>query len=788
MTRNPKLRANSGFSLLEVLIAVVILATGLLALAALQGSLARNSADAKVRSRIVSLLSAEMDNERSTAYDAVASLGAPISANSPDCTDLSVLNAVEVAACDAGLSNLTLNRTVTQYGANVGGTAFDAGAPAGSNKAEFKVITVTATWTDATGQTRSSSMRSTLSALALQVNNPLVDNDSDNEFPAGPVVRQSSPVTAGMIPIALGNGDSTAASNPTPELVGKNQNQTLVGTRFNVLTYTPTDNNLAIIQQRIETEVIKCTCQYGAGGSNLGEIYRTAQWPAVWTGSRYELYVPDDNKAAPGQQWSAGPKSGVTQSALCQECCRDHHDDYTNTTDPRFDPESTATSYVKYNDNSGTLTTVTPGGSSTYVDACRVLRVDGLWRTASDMYARQFGLLETESVSGVQAKTGLPTTNATSRYTTYVKDFLQQYDGTDALPPSNAQSLFDDTTRQLNLPAEVAIDTPSNSDRRYLHGRGLYVDHLEKQAREALAKSLADRREEDQCLEGGSDLADCVLPFLPFTTINLTEIAKWRGTDTTVLNVNNDGALATDPNQPFGGRTLGKKVGIADTEAKVRHSNSGVAASTVILGAVDDKGDATTLTDKQTFNVGGSNSATGDDFYVNINGGPANYVLWYIFSGDTNECQGSVHLRQCSTNTTLPLPGSIRLESYSGEEMVTTAISSISGFQCYDSKGALRAVEDTTVLRPVFHNYQISSISNGGSVVTVNNDGLTTETTTISFPSITTSMDALNPIQITLADQTSPVPATFSSCLADKVQSNYYIKSVTWTKPWVVTP
>jgi prepilin-type N-terminal cleavage/methylation domain-containing protein len=318
MTRNPKLRANSGFSLLEVLIAVVILATGLLALAALQGSLARNSADAKVRSRIVSLLSAEMDNERSTAYDAVASLGAPISANSPDCTDLSVLNAVEVAACDAGLSNLTLNRTVTQYGANVGGTAFDAGAPAGSNKAEFKVITVTATWTDATGQTRSSSMRSTLSALALQVNNPLVDNDSDNEFPAGPVVRQSSPVTAGMIPIALGNGDSTAASNPTPELVGKNQNQTLVGTRFNVLTYTPTDNNLAIIQQRIETEVIKCTCQYGAGGSNLGEIYRTAQWPAVWTGSRYELYVPDDNKAAPGQQWSAGPKSGVTQSALCQ--------------------------------------------------------------------------------------------------------------------------------------------------------------------------------------------------------------------------------------------------------------------------------------------------------------------------------------------------------------------------------------------------------------------------------------------------------------------------------------
>ena len=162
-----------------------------------------------------------------------------------------------------------------------------------------------------------------------------------------------------------------------------------------------------VIQKRFETEVIKCSCKYGAGGTNLPAIYQMAQWPAIWTGKRYDLYQPSVARA-PGQAFSSGPKPGVEQSPLCQECCRDHHD--TNATGvAKFDPERSDGSRAKFDLNgSGALVQVNNTSNGSYVDACRVIRVDGFWRTASDMYSRQLGLLETETVAGAKAKTGLP--------------------------------------------------------------------------------------------------------------------------------------------------------------------------------------------------------------------------------------------------------------------------------------------------------------------------------------------------------------------------------------------
>jgi prepilin-type N-terminal cleavage/methylation domain-containing protein len=798
----PSKRTSRGFSLLEVLIAVVLLATGLLALAALQGSLARNSADAKTRSRIVSLLQADIDLVRTSAYATLPN--ATFNAASVNCATTAV--PFEIAACnastDAGVGNLVVTRTITQYGANAGGTGFVAGAPAAGQKAEFKSVLVTATWTDATGQPRSVSMNSAISALALDVNNPLVDNNSNNNPPKNPVVRQANPETAGMIPIALGTGESTAASNPTPEQVGQQTGGAIIGTRFNVLTYKPEGNNLAVIQDRVETEVIKCTCQYGAGGNNLGEIYRASQWPAVWTGTRYDVFIPDAGGTPPGQAYASGPKSGVAQSALCQECCRDHHDNPANTTNAKFDPETTATTYKKYYLSGGTLTEQTNTTSGTYIDACRIIRVNGMWRTAADMYQRQFALLETQSDNGTppkQAKSGIPTPTVVTSYTTFVKDYLKQYDGSVATAPTNATTLFDDTARGLNNPATISIELPqtvdpTNPDYRYLHSRGLFVDYLEKQARDTLAQSLAKRRAKGECGATSTGLPDCVLPFLPFTTINLTEISTWARTDANILNINTSNLLDYAKNFPSGGRTEGKAAGTASVTSTLRVSNSGVAVSDALPGPVDAANDGATMTDAQPFTVTAPTTPTTDHFYAIVNGGGSLISLKPATPSGAatyGECfapTGNQNARECMTEKKLPGSASLTLSKYYIDEDVSVRVSSFIG--------SIKCMYGTTPVdveqgnndkfnRPYYTNYQVTAVnpsSGTASYGTPSNDGKSTETTVVTM----TNMTSGGSVTITLGAQSAAVPATLASCTATVTkQGKYYMETANWTKSWV---
>ena len=762
--------ASRGFSLLEVLIAVVVLSVGLLALAALQGRLTQASSEAKVRGRVAAMLSARMDALRSGGYGTI-NPGAFNSTTANACGDAADAEWLDCTREEAGLSALSATQTVaTWYGD--ASFATPPPVPQDARVAQFKRVTVVANWADAAGGAHSLELVTDVSSMAL-TSNIVVPPDPTDTGNGGPIVRTASPATEGVVPIAMSMNSTSATSNPVPELVGRGHNQKIVGTRFSVLNYAPAYGEGVIIQKRFENEVVKCSCQYGAGGTNLPEIYRTAMWPAVWNGDKYAVADPDGDGDAPGQLHSPGPDPDAEQSALCQECCRDHHD--TNESAVKFDPEREGhAGWAKYQSNGGVLTPQNDTTGGEYVDSCRLIRVDGFWRTASDLYARQFNMLETEEVGGVAAKSGLPKQSSVDAYTTQVKNYLHSYDGTAAQSPLNGsvQGTFDSA---LATPS-INIATASPTDYRYLHVRALYVDYLEEEAREKLVDVIGDA---DLCPDGGT--SDCMLPYLPFTTANLTEIAGWTKdpTDSSVLTVNDANLLATDPEQPFGGRTIGSSNGNADTVASVSRSNSGVAVSDVLdddTPHVDehDSLPANQSTDAQSFEVGGPSG--GPTFDVQVAGGGANPFVFYTLGGYTNiEClkpSGTLHHCVTGIDTTLPQSGTLRIANYWFEDTETRSVTATCG----------NRTATAVIPVPRFHNFIVSGALNNGVAGTISapvNDAKITEYTDVIFGSI--AQGSLSVLTLT-EEVGSPQYATIASCQTNGQGTT--INKPVWNKPW----
>lgn len=763
-------RQGNGFSLIEVMVAVVVLATGLLALAALQGALARNSADAKARGAVAAAMISRLNEFRQ----------APPADGTTTHTCVSG-NWVCTAQTQGSIGSLTFTDNVATM-IWKGGTFAALANGDDLTAAQFKRVAMSAQWTDAAGATRTLVMRSDVSSKVYGDGNGYPVPDPTGSAAKFPIVRQDNPSnTAGVIPIVTGN-QATAASNPQPIIEGASNNLR-VGTSFDVLNYIP-EGSTAKISKRFQTVVLKCRCAYGESDYSVAG---KAQWPAIWDGTTYSLY-PGTGEATgvtagagedPDFAGSAkGKGSGRLQSEQCTECCRDHHDAAGTAAEGKYDPEASGTG--KFNEANGVLTAASSGK---YVAACRVIKIGGLWRTTADMYQRHFGLLETTTVASVQAKSGIPNSTATGAYQNYVKDYLSQYTSSSTTAPAGAQTMFDEVGRGLNAPATITIATASTSDYRYLHGRGLYVDYLGTKAQAAIGKCTG---------KSGTAYTECVLPALPFTTINLTEMATWTASDETILNINTNKSLNFNVTEPSGGRTTGIKVGTANNDSVMRTSNSGVAVSDDILGAVDSNGDAATNADSQGFLVGpgsGTGGGTGDSFKVEgIGGILGTNPTWTIPSNaDSGNCQGNPAAWTCATNSVLPAAGTITLYNYNQENTASLTFNPLSTAGCTRQAGDNGNINGnpsvTVTTMPRFTDYTVQSVANGGTAIIASpvNAGKADESTSISLSAIPKA-----PAVVTVTLQAGTVTnATVATCVYKKSSGGVSIVSITWNRPWL---
>jgi hypothetical protein len=264
----------------------------------------------------------------------------------------------------------------------------------------------------------------------------------------------------------------------------------------------------------------------------------------------------------------------------------------------------------------------------TYFEACRLIRVDGIFDVAADLSNDAYNLLETAS----DATSPTPSEAGKTAYENFVLDYLQNryVSGTaynSRVSPTASQMA------PLDVPASITI--ARSDDQRWLHSRGLYVDYLEQEARDAIVDAKAACRNNTGGDPSAADLRTCVLKVLPFTSINLTEVADWASSSTAQIMVTNNNFSAADDttnNDPVrGGVTPGTSPSNnaqANAITVAGHSTSGLLGllNTWPINSEEDPYTSPVSTlaqrDTQLFEIsGGSSGNNGGLFTVNFAAG-----------------------------------------------------------------------------------------------------------------------------------------------------------------------
>lgn len=563
-------KPQKGASLVEVLVAVIVFAIGLLAIAALQGKLVRGGADAKTRTVAANLAEQQLEQFRSFTTSAQYTSISPLSQGSA-ITD--TVSGVQYSVW----------WDVDDYHFPDSGGAAVLGADAAGNS-DFKMVRIHVGWSEpGTGTTKQALLEDIVG------NSPPSDtllSVSSKAPPESPIVRYKDLLTApDVIQVNLGDDTSKQTSKPEPEIEGEGPN---VVTRFDAVTFT--NQELSGFPEEVRREEflnINCRCTESTDEG-------PALTPASWNG--YEWKPGDTVTKRIGE-----PLAGLDQPFVCDRCCRDHHD---TSGQPSYDPfrpsgnDPNGNPYFPADlggdhghfifgtgDTQGQLVPADAGGSE-YLEACSLVRVNGIYQATTDFNLESLVVLP---IQYLQTETGV------ANYAAYVEQFVKDYVSqlTDQYPqqrpnldlndPNNTaspelQALWD------NFPQSVAPPTSGDTEGQPMLARGIYINYMNDELLARLA-----------CREGAgtgcSDLAPSedtgpVLPLVPFQDINVTRLATWGVDDagSSSIFVTQDSLTASNADTYDRGRALHcaqytPTDGSATVEARCDSNDANVMAS-----------------------------------------------------------------------------------------------------------------------------------------------------------------------------------------------------------------
>lgn len=526
-----------GFGIVEVLVALLLVAVGVVGLARFQGVFLRDGNMAKSRAVASQLAREKLDDLKSfTQLDTGAAgvfgygeIGTntggsecTTTAPNPPCAAIGTLR---LASGTVAVSNTSYNRSWTaspRYycAVNAAPSATNCAGAAAKSRPDFLALRVTISWTDQDNVAQTLSLDDVAASIDP---NSVASSLISGTTAASPTVPYVPGLAPNVIAIDIGGSQRKETTNPTPTLNRSGQNIINTIARYETIRFSSASNTIT----REEFATLNCLCtQSGSGqGYNMQNLLVAKR-----------VGAPADRNQAPE----------------CAACCRDHHDD--QTCNPAtsagknscYDPFRPATDYAgndhnHYNAN-GEVANAT---GATYREACRMKRVDGTFRVDQDWNLTTLSLIPE---SFFFSNNAVNTTNVTS-YSNYVRDFVAAY-----LSGGTAPS----------KPWQVASNINLNANRPYA-ARALYIDYIDDTAKAAFAARIAR-----------NDAT--VFQEIPFYEVNLTKLAQWNTANAVVATVRNDQLVSelSGQNLYTRGVATGRSFGVTNINTSTTAGNAGV--------------------------------------------------------------------------------------------------------------------------------------------------------------------------------------------------------------------
>jgi len=626
MKMHSNFRKQNGFSILDVVIGIFIFLVGMLALAALQGALTRSMADSKLRTTAVKLADRAIERQRGfTQLLTAATPGAPFAYN-----DI-VTPGADLAIPRNGVT-YTVDMNVSDYYYQLASDTFTTTNTLGVSSSDYKQVDITVTWDsvqDFRGgegdeidsgdlNTGSVTLTSTIPAVITSASGRVSDESDGGEL--NHEVTYSPGANPDVVALNLGGSKFKESLLPEPDVIRSDE---LVQTTFDVITYS--QSNGSTFLRREEFAAVSCECSLRAASAD-----NEARRPVIWAGDEY----------AAGQfvVKPYGVSANNKNSSLCDSCCRDHHDGGSKQTGDSDDPYANVvgpfkadgeylgsareTDHRHYKTDGETLAS----SGDEYLEACRLVRVDGFWRVAQDFRREDQFVFPEDFLDGFN-------TDDSDTYSDYVTSASYAYTtaatGNDDYPTSSTpciglSDLCDPTLREATPNMQGAYSAPIASDElpswteletdgteeQQLRSRGVYVDYMSSDLRlfmdECFSNDDPPVLDTQCCVKNGSAVTSgCsaddlfidktpsanLLEVIPFYEVQLTKLENWNQTVQATLPIDLTNEALEDANAHSRGEITQQSVGVTDVTS-MSHRGNIAFTNTLPIDPVFEQADA----------------------------------------------------------------------------------------------------------------------------------------------------------------------------------------------------